>query len=318
MRTIVYDIGMTTRFRGITRRRGLLLEGPAGWAEWSPFPEYDDEVAARWLRATLEAARAGFPEPVRARVPVNAIVSAVGPERAEARVREAGCRTVKVKVAEPGETLEEDLARVEAVRRALGPDGAIRVDANMAWSPQQALVALRELAPLGLEYAEQPCRTVDELRELRSLLDAAGVAVPIAADESIRQSANPLLVRGVADVAIIKVQPLGGVRRCLELVEQLGMPAVVSSAVETSVGLAAGVALAASLPELDHACGLETISLLDDDVTVVPLRAVDGMLPVGAVEVDEAALQRVAADAGTTAWWLDRLDRSLLKLGEEL
>lgn len=316
-RTVVFDIPMTTRFRGITRRRGMLIEGGAGWAEWSPFPEYDDAIAARWLAAALEAARDGFPEPVRDRIPVNAIVPVLPPGAAAERVWLSGCRTAKVKVAEPGQGLDDDVARVAAVRAALGPGGAIRVDANAAWTPAEALVALRELAAFGLEYAEQPCRTVDELCELRRLLDRAGVAVPIAADESIRLAADPLLVRGVADVAIVKVQPLGGVRRSLELAERIGLPAVVSSALETSVGLRAGVALAAALPDLPFACGLETLSLLTDDVAARPLRATDGFLPVGPLEIDEAALGRVAADAEVAGWWQERLGRALAVLGEE-
>ncbi len=316
-RTVVFDIPMTTRFRGITSRQGMLVEGPEGWAEWSPFPEYDDATAARWLAAALEAAREGFPEPVRDRIPVNAIVPVLPPDAAAERVRRSGCRTAKVKVAEPGQGLDDDVARVAAVRAALGPLGAIRVDANAAWKPAEALVALRELAAFGLEYAEQPCRTVEELGELRRLLDRAGVTVPIAADESIRLAADPLLVRGVADVAIVKVQPLGGVRRSLELVERIGLPAVVSSALETSVGLRAGVALAAALPDLPYACGLETLSLLTDDVVARPLRATDGFLLVGPLEIDEAALGRVAAGPEVMDWWQERLGRALAVLGEE-
>lgn len=315
MRLHVYDIPLTTRFRGITRRQGVLFEGPAGWAEWSPFPEYDDAVAARWLAAALEAAEEGFPEPVRQSVPVNAIVPAVGPEAAAARVRQAGCRTAKVKVAQAGETLTDDVARVAAVRDALGPAGPIRVDANAAWDVAAAIEALRELSQFGLEYAEQPCRSVDELRELRRGLDAAGIAVPIAADESIRQAADPLAVREIVDVAILKVQPLGGVRASLELAGRLGLPAVVSSALETSVGLRAGVALAAALPSLPFACGLETASLLVDDVAVDPLRAVDGELPVAALEVDTEALRRVAADGDVARWWRERLGRAAALLG---
>lgn len=312
---IVYDIALTTRFRGITRRQGVLLEGPAGWGEWSPFPEYDDAVAARWLAAALEAAEVGFPTPVRSSVPVNAIVPAVGPEQAAARVRQAGCRTAKVKVAQSGERLDDDVARVAAVREALGPDGLVRVDANAAWDVAGALEALRELSQFGLEYAEQPCRSVEELRQLRRGLDAAGIAVPIAADESIRRAVDPLAVRDIVDVAILKAQPLGGVRAALELAERLGLPAVVSSALETSVGLRAGVALAAALPDLSHACGLETASLLLDDVAHDPLRAVGGELPVRDVHVDRAALARVAAAPEVALWWRRRLARAAALLG---
>ncbi len=307
----VYDIALSTRFRGITRRQGVVFEGPAGWAEWSPFPEYDDEEAAAWLRAAVEMATLGWPDTVRDEVPVNAIVPAIGPEAAAERVRASGCRTAKVKVAERGQTLEDDVARVSAVRDALGPDGRVRVDANGGWAVGEAAVAIMELAECDLEYAEQPCASVEELAELRKLLHRRGMAVPIAADESIRRVGDPLRVRdlGAADVAILKVQPLGGVRRCLELSEMLRIPVVVSSALETSVGLRAGVALAATLPELPYACGLETGSLLLDDVVAEPLRAAGGVLPVRALAVDSEALARTRADAEVAGWWLARLRR---------
>ncbi len=307
----VFDIPLTTRFRGITRRQGILLEGPLGWAEWSPFPEYDDAESASWLRAALEAATTDWPPALRSEVPVNAIVPALPPGAAAARVRASGCATAKVKVAEQGETLEDDVARVAAVRDALGPEGRIRVDANGGWGLQQAATAIAELAAFGLDYAEQPCPDVESMAALRQLLAARGIAVPIAADESIRRAGDPLRVRdaGAADVAVLKVQPLGGVRRCLELAEVLGIPVVVSSALETSVGLRAGVALAAALPSLPHACGLETGSLLLDDVAIDPLRAVDGMLPVTDLVMDPEALLRVQADEQVAGWWLERLHR---------
>lgn len=311
METLVYDIALTTRFRGITRRQGVLLQGPAGWAEWSPFPEYGDAEAASWLSAALEAATLGFPTPVRYQVPVNAIVPALSPDAAAARVRAAGCTTAKVKVAEVGESLDHDVARVAAVREALGPDGHIRVDANGGWGVGEAVTALGELAQFGLEYAEQPCVDVDQLVDVRRMLAQRGIAVPIAADESIRRAEDPLRVRdaGAADIAVVKVQPLGGVRRCLELADVLGMPVVVSSALETSVGLRSGVALAAALPDLPYACGLETGSLLVDDVVAAPLRAVRGMLPVADLVMDPAALEHARADDEVSGWWLERLRR---------
>ncbi len=307
----VYDIELSTGFRGITRRQGVLLEGPVGWGEWSPFPEYDDQEAASWLRAAVEMATLGWPEPIRDEVPVNAIVPAVAPAAAAERVKSSGCRTAKVKVAERGQSLQDDVARVAAVREALGPQGRLRVDANGGWSLEEAAVAIGELAQFDLEYAEQPCHSVEDLVELRSLLGRRGVAVPIAADESIRRVDDPLRVRdlGAADVAILKVQPLGGVRRCLELAEVLRMPVVVSSALETSVGLRAGVALAAALPELPYACGLETGSLLLDDVAAEPLLARAGALPVSDLVVDPDAVARTRASDEMAGWWLERLHR---------
>ena len=302
----VLSIPMRTRFRGITVREVALVEGPAGWGEWSPFLEYPADVAEPWLRCAEEAARGDWPLPVRTSVPVNVTVPAVGPERAQEIVLAGGCRTAKVKVAEPGQTLADDEARVAAVREALGPGGLVRVDANGLWSVEEAVAALGVLdrAAGGLEYAEQPVASVEDLALVRRR-----VSVPIAADESIRRAEDPYRVRDLeaADIAVLKVQPLGGVRACLEIAERIGLPVVVSSALETSVGIAAGVALAAALPELPHAWGLATVQLLTDDVAVAPLLPVDGALPVGPPVVEPAALDRLAAPADRVAHWEARL-----------
>ncbi|OYO18356.1 O-succinylbenzoate synthase [Enemella dayhoffiae] len=307
-----YDIGLTTRFRGITRRQGMVWRGPAGWAEWSPFLDYHGAELAPWLAAAEEAAEFGFPAAVRDRVPVNCTIPAVGPEQAYAIAARSGCGTAKVKVAEPGQSLADDQARVDAVRDALGPAGRIRVDANGGWDHEVAVEALRVLSRVELEYAEQPVASVEELARLRRTLVRKGISVPIAADESIRRSGDPERVAalGAADVAVLKVQPLGGVRRCLELAESLGLPVVVSSALETSVGLAAGVALAAALPELPFACGLNTRALLVDDLVSDSLIAVDGEIAVRPVSVDVEALQRCAAADEDRAAWLTRLDET--------
>ncbi|MGH3496556.1 MAG: o-succinylbenzoate synthase [Nocardioidaceae bacterium] len=270
---------MRTRFRGITVREGMLARGPAGWAEWSPFWDYAATESAAWLAAAREAAYEPWPEPVRSSVPVNVTVPALGPEAAAAVVVAGGCRTAKVKVAEAGQTLADDIARVEAVRDALGPGGRVRVDANGLWDADAAVTAIRALdkAAGGLEYVEQPCAAVEDLARVRRRVD-----VPIAADESIRRATDPMRVRDLeaADIAVLKVQPLGGVRSCLRIAGDLRMPVVVSSALETSVGIAAGVALAAALPELPHDCGLATVQMLDHDVVDQPMLPVDGSLPV--------------------------------------
>lgn len=302
-----FGIDLTLRFRGIDRREGVLVRGPAGWAEFSPFVDYDADEARAWWRATTEAATLGFPAQVRDRVPVNSTVPVTTPERAQAIVRSQGCRTAKVKVADPRSSLDDDLARLSAVREALGSSGRVRIDANGAWSVDEALAAITRFWGVGLEYVEQPCASVEDLARLRAL--EPGVA--IAADESIRRAEDPMRVKraGAADVAIIKVQPLGGVSRCLRLADELGLPVVVSSAVETSVGLAAGVALAAALPDLPYACGLETQRLLAADVTATPLAPVDGTLPVGPVAVDPALLEACRAGEDVTAFWLARWER---------
>jgi O-succinylbenzoate synthase len=302
----VFSIAMTTRFRGITVREGALLEGAAGWGEWSPFTEYPPEEAAPWLRCAEEAAAGDWPAPVRDRVPVNATVPVVSPEAAHALVVRSGCATAKVKVADPGTSPADDLARVEAVRDALGPSGKVRVDANGAWSVEDAAAAIVALdrAAGGLEYVEQPCAAVEDLAAVRRRVD-----VPIAADESIRRAADPYRVRDLeaADIAVLKVQPLGGVRACLRIADDIGLPVVVSSALETSVGLAAGVALAAALPTLNHACGLATRSLLSGDVASPELVPVAGALSVGVPTVLPALLDAVAAPRDRVAWWEARL-----------
>lgn len=289
-RLLTFDLPLTFRFRGITRRQGVLFRGRVGWAEWSPFLDYTGEEIVSWWRAAQEAAHEEFPAPVRDEIPVNATIGTLGPEDAHARTVASGCTTAKVKVAEPGRPFAEDQARVEAVRDALGPAGKLRVDANGGWSLADAERYLRVLSRYDLEYAEQPVASVDDLASLRRRLVRAGISVPIAADESIRRADDPLRVRELdaADVAVLKVQPLGGVRACLRWAEVLGIPVVVSSALETSVGLRAGVALAAALPELPYACGLNTASILRRDVVRAPLVARDGVISVQDVVVDES------------------------------
>jgi o-succinylbenzoate synthase len=311
---IPYAIPLAERFRGIDVREGMVLRGPAGWGEFCPFEEYDDPTAGAWLATAVEACTMGWPSPVRDLIPVNCTVPAVSPERAFEIVSGSGCATAKVKVAEHAESLAEDLARVEAVRSALGPAGAIRVDANGRWDVETAVrtLLLLDRAAAGLEYAEQPCRTIDELASVRRRID-----VRIAADESIRLAGDPLRVAlaGAADIAVIKCAPLGGVRRALAVAESAGLPCVVSSALETSIGLAAQVALAAALPRLDFACGLGTLSLLSADV-VAParsLRPVDGFIrvPSAAPEPDPDALTAVELlDPERVRWWHARLVRA--------
>ncbi len=306
----VYAIPLRTRFRRITVREGVLVRGDAGWGEFSPFWDYDAAESAAWWRAAREAADTAWPAPVRDRVPVNVTVPAVGPDAARRIVlASGGCTTAKVKVAEPGQGAAEEADRLAAVRDALGPSGAIRVDANAGWDVDTAVDRLRVLdrAARGLEYAEQPVASVADLARVRRR-----TPVPIAADESIRRAADPMAVvrAQAADVVVLKVQPLGGVRACLELAAEVGLPVVVSSALESSVGLAAGVALAAALPDLPFACGLATAQLLQDDVVTDPLLPRDGALDVAAARglvPDPDRLAATAADEATAARWADRL-----------
>jgi O-succinylbenzoate synthase len=301
----VVDIPMRVRFRRQDRRSALLIQGDAGWGEFSPFGEYDDRIASRWLAAAREAADIGWPEPRRDRIPVNTTVPAVGPEQAHAMVLASGCSTAKVKVAEPGQTVADDEARVEAVRAALGPAGKLRIDANAAWTVDEAEAALRVLGRYDLEYAEQPVLTLEEMAALRRRVD-----VRLAADESIRTAADPLRVAWLdaADVVVLKVQPLGGVRACLKIAAACRLPVVVSSAIETSVGIAAGLALAGALPDLPFACGLGTVPLLADDVCSASLAPVDGVLPVALSAPAPDLVGATAADAETAAGWHRRLE----------
>lgn len=304
-----YAVGLRTRFRGIGERQGMVWRGDAGWAEWSPFLDYQGTQLVPWLHAAEEAAELGWPAPLRTEIPVNSTIPAVAPEQAYDLARTAGCRTAKIKVAERGQTLAEDVARVEAVRDALGPSGKVRVDANGAWSLDEAVHAVAELHRFDLEYVEQPCASVDELADLRRRLARSGLSVPIAADESIRRAQDPYEVaeRQAADIAVLKVQPLGGVRACLQIAERIGLPVVVSSALETSIGIRAGLALAAALPELPYACGLNTVALLAADLAIEPLTAVDGVIKLGDLTVDQQALDRHRPNLQVQRFWQARL-----------
>ena len=295
----VVALPMRTPFRGITVREAVVFQGPAGWGEFAPFVEYADAEARLWLAAGIEAAYLGPPAPVREHVEVNATVPAVpADEVAEIISRFPGAKTVKVKVAEAGQSLADDVERVAAARE-LVPN--VRIDANGAWEVATAIESIRAIG--DVEYVEQPCRTVEELAEVRR-----SVSVPIAADESIRRSGDPLRVAraDAADIAVLKVAPLGGMRSVLKLAERLPMQVVISSALDTAVGMSAGVAAAAALPHLDRACGLGTGALFTRDVAP-PFRAVDGLVGPRAVvpgdDVPAAAPDRVR-------WWEERLRRA--------
>jgi O-succinylbenzoate synthase len=307
------SLPLATRFRGLDTREALLLEGPAGWTEFSPFVEYDDAEAAAWLRAALDF---GWHEPflrpsAPAHIRVNATMPAVDADSVPGVLaRFPGCRTVKVKVGEAGQELSDDVARVSRVRDLLGPDGRIRVDANGAWNLDEAEHAIHALAEFDLEYVEQPCATIDELAQIRKRVKYMGI--PIAADESVRKEEDPLAVARAkaADILIMKAQPLGGIERALEIIEEAGLPVVVSSALDTSIGLSMGAYLAASIPGgLMHDCGLATAALLAADVTTTPLLPEDGQIDVRRIDVSEDLLNQHAASPDRTNWWLARLRR---------
>ncbi len=298
----VVSLPMRVRFRGITTRELALIDGPTGWGEFGAFLEYGDAEAAHWLAAALDSAYRMPPPPLRDRIDVNATIPAVpAAEVPDILARFPGARTAKVKVAEPGQTLDDDVARVDAVRAVIP---TVRVDANGAWTVEQATEAAAALTASGpLEYLEQPCATVDELAQVRRRVD-----VPVAADESIRKAGDPLAVvrAGAADIAVLKVAPLGGISALLTIAEQIDIPIVVSSALDSAVGIAIGLSAASALPELKHACGLGTGRLFVEDVTE-PVASVDGYLPVGPVVPDPARLQALAAPPQRRQWWIDRV-----------
>lgn len=312
-RAVVWDIPLTTRFRGLTRRDGVLLRGPGGWGEVAPFWNYGSEAGAPWLAAGLAQARGAVAPPrYRDAIPVNVTVPEISGSQAGKLVATSGAGTAKVKVSGSDSAIDlaRDIERLEAVRDALGRSGRIRIDANGGWELEAATRILPRLdrAAGGLEYAEQPCATVEDLAELRRKVD-----VPIAADESIRLSPDPMeVVRSkAADVAVVKVAPLGGVHRALDLIERLGLPAVVSSALDTSVGISAGVALASALPVLGHACGLGTVRLMRSDVAVPSAVPRDGELPVREVHVSARLLEATVADDDLTSRWQVRMTHLL-------
>ncbi|MDR6692081.1 O-succinylbenzoate synthase [Microbacterium sp. 1154] len=306
----VVALPLAARFRGIETREALVFEGPEGWTEFSPFVEYGDREAATWLAGAIDFGWNAAPPAVRGLVHVNATMPAVdASEVPRILARYDGCRTVKVKVAEPGQSLADDIARVRAVREASGPEGRVRVDANGAWNVDEAERAIHALAEFDLEYVEQPCAEVEELAQVRERV--AYLDIPIAADESVRKAADPLRVAraGAADLLVVKAQPLGGTRAARRIVAEAGLPAVVSSALDTSIGLSMGVALAAALPELDYDCGLGTASLFTADVVASPLVARDGALTLERPRPTSTDLDRVSATAERREWWMDRLRR---------
>ncbi len=279
-----FRIPLSTSFRGLTQRTGLLVRRGSRWAEFSPFADYPPHLRRRWFEATMEALGDDHPAPLRDRIPINVTVPAIESAEAHALVAGSGCDTAKVKVGDA-----DDEARVEAVRDALGPSGHLRIDVNGTWSVEAAVAKLTALSRYDLQYAEQPVETLDEMRRLRARVD-----VPLAVDESIRTAAVPedVDVTGAADLAVLKVAPLGGIERTLRLAQRLGVPVVISSALESSVGMAAGILCAARLPELDLACGLGTVALFEDDLVHDPLIARDGWIQVRTPSVDEDALER--------------------------
>lgn len=324
-RFVVFKVPLTTRFRSVESREGILLHGAYGWGEVSPFLEYEPAEAAQWWLSGVEQATKPALTPVRASVPVNVTIPVSSPEEAAARAAGADCKTAKIKVADPRSTPQEDAARIDAVSNVLagrfGNEARVRIDVNGSWGPDEACGLLEIMnraaaAVGGLEYVEQPCMSVEDMAFVR-----ARTEVPVAADESIRRAKDPFKIveMGAADIAVVKVAPLGGVRRALTIAEQLPLPIVVSSALDTSIGLASGVRLAAALPELDYACGLDTARLNRADVVARTVTSKRGQIPaqLGRL-VPEQALLESGAPVGeeTVDHWVRRAEDMVGALGD--
>ena len=302
---------MRAKFRGLLEREVLLFQGACGWSEWSPFLEYPDEEAAVWLAAALDFANSPHDDMVRNSIGVNATLPAVAPAEVGGVLSAFGeFKTVKIKVAEAGQKMADDLARIREVR-GLYPDVRIRLDANGGYSVANAMQLGHRLAHAGiqLDYFEQPVASVEELAKLRPTLNGLGIRV--AADESIRKASDPMAVvrAQAADIIVVKAAPLGGITRALEICAEAGLPAVISSALETSVGISMGLHLAAKLPLLDFDCGLATVALLANDVCTDSLLPVSGEIKVRRVTPSPERLSLLAANYERSSWWLDRLER---------
>lgn len=307
----IVALPLRTKFRGLEEREVLLFEGPNGWAEWSPFVEYPDEEAAIWLTAAIDFAYGNLPNLYRERIPVNATMPAVAPELVERVLTNFGeFATVKIKVAEAGQNIGDDIARIQRVLE-LYPESKIRLDANGGFEITQAVDLINQLKSLGIdiEYFEQPVASIAEMAELKLQVNRLGIK--IAADESVRKVSDPLAVAqaNAADILILKAAPLGGIVRALEIAAEAELPVVVSSALDSSVGLSMGAYLAAAIPNLDFDCGLATSALLAGDVTREPLRAENGFIDVRRVEVDKSKLEIFNAQDHRQDWWLERLER---------
>jgi O-succinylbenzoate synthase len=299
----VITLPTRTNFRGVTYREVALMQGPQGWGEFSPFLEYDDNECRPWLASAIEAATVARPARFRDEISINGTIPELNDKKEieELMRTYAGAKTFKVKV---GRNLNEDVIRVARVF-SNAPKAAIRVDVNGLWSVDQALNNLyayyEEIGPL--EYVEQPCATIEELRELKSKIK---IPLRIAADEIIRKAADPFAVdlTGAADVLMLKVQPLGGIKRSLEIAAHHGLPVVVSSALESAIGIEYGLDLAASIEELTFDCGLATGSLLANDVAEHNIT--DGKIALGQISPQ---LDGLDVSAERYEWWKNRIMR---------
>jgi len=302
----VVALPMKTKFRGLQIRETALIQGSAGWGEFAPFIEYGARESLPWLESAIEAATTDFPSGMRNSIPVNATIPDSDDEGEIEKILSwyPGVNTVKIKV---GTGIREDLVRIARVRKYL-PNAKIRVDVNGSWSVDDAVFNIRtiygEVAGTSLEYVEQPVATLEELKELKERLI---IDVKIAGDEVLRKAIDPFEIdlEGAIDVLMLKVSPLGGIDRSLKLAAHHKLPVVVSSALESVVGISHGLRLASVIPDLEYACGLATSALFVSDVGTIPIT--NGVMSVSAPEIDDERLQRFAASADRLEWWRNRI-----------
>jgi o-succinylbenzoate synthase len=317
----VVSIPLRTKFRGLTERELLVFEGPNGWSEWAAFSEYQDEEAATWLQAAIEWGYETVPEPVRKQVPVNAILPAVPADEVAKVLGRAGkFSTVKIKVADPKQEIADDIARILEVRN-LFPNVKLRLDANGVYAVPQALEMIAELDKnsIELEFFEQPVATIPELAELRVEIGKRESKVRIAADESVRKSSDPLAVElaGAADLLVVKSAPLGGIATALAVANSSKLNICASSAMQSSIGLAAELHFASCLPELNYDAGLGTGFLFGGDLSSDRLIPENGILELRRPEINTSSLEILKAEDHRFDWWIARLERCSRILGLE-
>ena len=302
----VISLPLRTKFRGLDYRETAIFRGPQGWAEFAPFVEYDDTECVPWLASALEAGFGSTPASHRSEIPINGTIPATD---SKAEIVELvglypGAEVFKIKV---GTSLRSDIARI-AIVRSLVPKAKIRIDVNGAWSVADAVTHLRaiygEATGSALEYVEQPVGTLNELRDLKEKIS---IDIKIAGDEVIRKAKDPfaLDLDGAIDILMLKVAPLGGVARSLDIAAHHKLPVVVSSALESAIGISHGLRLAAAIPELDYACGLATGSLFSSDIAAHRIH--NGMIRVESCQPQN--MDGVAVSAERFEWWRERIKR---------
>ena len=304
----VLALPMRTTFRSLDVRETALIKGESGWGEFAPFVEYSDQESLPWLESAIEAADKPLSPALRELIPINATVPASNDEAEIEQIMSwyPGVDTVKIKV---GTGIREDLARIKAVRKYL-PKAKIRIDVNGSWSLDDALININtiynEVAGDSLEYVEQPVANLDELKQLK---EGMSVDVKIAGDEVLRKAKDPFAISldGAIDLLMLKVSPLGGIKRAMDLAIHHKLPVVVSSALESAVGISHGLALAARLPELDYACGLGTSALFNQDISHIPI--INGAIKVKNYPIDIAQIERHELKGERLEWWRNRISR---------